>query len=305
MTEPLPNPERFWKPRAELREVTRAEVERRIGSFAGPLTLLSGGLANANVLVDGRVLRIYRRDPGALAVEAALLRRPWSSLRVPAILSTGEDFLLLEYVPHGPVLGSAEHGAAVGRALAEIHALSFEQAGFLTPELGMGQPFPDLVTSLVDYARSLMPGAELELGPELAGQLLHALESNAPALRAAAGEPVLLHADFKASNLHWTNDQRLLVLDWEFAYSGSRLSDIGQLLRWAPPEAFVRAFERGYVEAGGVLPAEFRKWAALLDLVNLAGLVAHLSGTGTGTGTDSDERVRDVRERIARTLALA
>lgn len=34
-----------------------------------------------------------------------------------------------------------------------------------------------------------------------------------------AGPPTLLHADWKASNLHWT-DGGLLVLDWEFAHSG-------------------------------------------------------------------------------------
>jgi fructosamine-3-kinase len=296
MTEPLPNPERFWRPRAGQREATSAEVEQRIGAFRGSLTSLSGGLANANVLVDGRVLRIYRRDPGSIGLEAALLRRPWSSFRVPAILATGQDFMLLEYVPHGPLLDSAEHGAAVGQALAEIHALSFEQAGFLAPELGIGRPFPDLVTSLIAYTHSLVPA--VTLGRELAWQLLNALESNAPALRAAAGAPVLLHADFKASNLHWTEDGRLLVLDWEFAYSGSRLSDIGQLLRWSPPAAFVQAFAHGYVEAGGVLPADFRKWAALLDLVNLAGLVTNHSGI------ESEPRVRDVSERIALTLAI-
>ncbi|MEI9948437.1 MAG: aminoglycoside phosphotransferase family protein [Pseudomonadota bacterium] len=297
MTGPLPNPERFWKSGAGLREVTRAEIEQRVGPCTGPVTLLSGGLANANVLVDGRVLRIYRRDPSALHLEAALLRRSWQSFRVPAILATGEDFLLLEHVPHGPLLGSPGHGAAVGRALAEIHALSFEQAGFLTPDFGIGQPFPDLVTSLIDYVRSLVPGTERALGSELTWRLLDALESNAPALRAASGRPSLLHADFKASNLHWTEDERLLVLDWEFAYSGSRLSDIGQLLRWAPPEGFVRAFAHGYLQAGGELPAEFRKWAALLDLVNLAGLVANPSRV------DSEPRLRDVRERIALTLA--
>jgi len=64
----------------------------------------------------------------AQRLEAALLSRPWKSFRVPDTLATGEYLLLLEYVPHGVVLGSRKHAAAIGRALAEIHTLSFEQA---------------------------------------------------------------------------------------------------------------------------------------------------------------------------------
>jgi aminoglycoside phosphotransferase (APT) family kinase protein len=127
--------------------------------------------------------------------------------------------------------------------------------------------------------------------------VLEVLENNAPALRMVAGKPVLVHADFKASNLHWTQDNRLLVLDWEFAYAGSRLSDFGQLLRWPVPEPFVDALTKGYLEAGGTLPENFRRWAALLDLVSLLGLVAHLPDV------ESEPRVSDVRQRIELTLA--
>jgi hypothetical protein len=35
----------------------------------------------------------------------------------------------MEHVEKGPVLETAEHGAAVGRALAEVHSVSFESAG--------------------------------------------------------------------------------------------------------------------------------------------------------------------------------
>ena len=296
MAEPLPNPERQWQLTARHGEVTTADIERRLGAHAGEWQLLSGGLANANVLVGGRVLRIYRRDPGTLRLEAALLRRPWQSFRVPEILEIGSDFMLLEYVPHGPLLGSAEHGTAVGLALAEIHGSPFEHAGFLTPELQVAEPFPDLIPSLISYARSLLPRAEEALGAARAQQVLDALESNAAALGAAVGKPVLLHADFKASNLHWASDNRLLVLDWEFAYAGSRLSDVGQLLRWAPPEPFVRAFELAYAAAGPGLPVDFEKWAALLDLVNLLGLVSN-------PNIAEQPRMQDVSERIARTLA--
>jgi len=296
MAEPLANPEHFWKPRADVREVTRAEVEQRTGTHSESWTLLSGGLANANVRLGERVLRIYRRNPGALALEAALLSRPCSSLRVPAVLEQGEDYLLLEYVPHRPICDGAEHGTAVGRALAEIHSLSFERAGFLTPGFRIGQPFPGLVTSLIDHARTLAPTAAATLGSQLTQAVLETLDRRAPDLRGVVGDPVLVHGDFKSANLHWTDDDRLLVLDWEFAYSGSHLSDIGQLLRWAPAEQFVRRFAAAYVAAGGVLPENFAEWAALLDLVNLLGLGSSRSDL------DPEPRVADVRERISCTL---
>lgn len=297
---PLPNPEQFWAPREAEPELDPRQIEQRIGPFRGPVTTLSGGLVNTNVLVEDRVVRIYRRDAGVAALEATLVARPWSSFRVPKLLSTGADFLELEYVPHTPLLGSAEHGEAAGRALAEIHSVSLPQPGFLDAQLRVVSPFDDLVSALIDYANRELSRAPFTLDAALHERVLTALRENETALREVTGSPVLLHADFKASNLHWANDARLLVLDWEFAYSGSRLSDVGQLLRWQPPRPFVDAFARAYVAAGGTLPREFEKWAALLDLVNMAGLVANLPWTETAS-----RRLRDVQQRIEATLALA
>ena len=297
--DPLANPEEHWEPPAAAQVVTAAEVEQRVGAFEGKFTLLEGGLSNLNVLVDGRVLRIYRRDAGVTRLEAALLRQPWSSFRVPKLLSVGEDFLWLEHVAHGPVLGSAEHGAAVGRALAEIHARPYAQAGFLGAELEVTSPFDDLVTALTDHMRTELERAPTGLEPSLAERMLTALTANGSALRDVVGAPVLLHADFKASNLHWTPERELLVLDWEFAYAGSHLSDIGQLLRWRPAPAFVTAFAHSYVAAGRSLPSDFEKWAALLDLVNLAGLLANLPWSESAS-----RRLSDVQTRIEETLTL-
>src|SRR5262249_31223649 len=117
----------------------------------------------------------------------------------------------------------------------------------------------------------------------------------AETFRREAAAPVLLHGDFKASNLHWTLDERLLVLDWEFAYAGPALMDIGQLLRWRPPEAFVTAFAAAYQNHGGVLSADWRRSADVFDLVILAGLAG-------GAEPDS-RRAHDLRARIERTCA--
>ena len=296
----LPNPEQFWDPLDAAHELDAGQIEQRIGVFEGPVTILSGGLCNTNARVGDRVLRIYRRDASVAALEARLVAHPWSSFRVPKLLSAGSDFIVLEYVPHTPLLGSAEHGEAAGRALAEIHSVSFAQPGFIDAQLRVVRPFDDIVTALIDYANSELGRAPVTLDAALHERVLSALRDNEHALREVAGPPVLLHADFKASNLHWADGARLLVLDWEFAYSGSRLSDIGQLLRWQPPREFVTAFALGYAEAGGALPTDFEHWAALFDLVNLAGLLANLPWAETASA-----RLLDVQQRIERTLALA
>jgi hypothetical protein len=244
--------------------IDRAEVERRIGPTQEPLEVLSGGLKNLNVRVGhDRVLRIAA-EPERLAREAQLLKRSWRALRTPALLASGADFLLLEHVAHVPLEDDPLHGAAVGRALAEIHAVPIEPS--------MARQSPDDGTSIVDYGRWMLGEAAPQLGPELASRIGAFFDAHANAMIAAFDAPVLTHCDFKVSNLHWTTAGELLVLDWEFASVAARLIDVGQLLRWAPPEPFVRAFADAYRDAGGLLVDDWRRAAEAIDLCNLVGL---------------------------------
>lgn len=290
----LPDPEKAWERPAASRRLERAEVEARIGATRQPLELLGGGLANTNIRVGAdRVLRLYRRDPAAAALEAALLSRPWRGFRVPAVLERGDDFLVLEYVPHTGVQAGPAQGAAVGRALAEIHGLSFSTGGLLDASLRVAEPFADLVDALRAHLVAQMEAAAAQLG-ELEPAVLEAFDRRGDSLRSCLGQPVLVHGDFKPSNLRWSAAGKLLVLDWEFAYAGAALSDIGQLLRWQPPRAFVDAFAGGYRGAGGRLPAGWPELAAVCDLVNLAGLLTRAE--------PGSRRSRDVLARIRDTL---
>jgi aminoglycoside phosphotransferase (APT) family kinase protein len=113
-------------------------------------------------------------------------------------------------------------------------------------------------------------------------------------LRAVTGSPVLLHEDFKdfkVNNVHWTRENQLLVLDWGFAWSGPRLMDVGQVVRWNPPAEFVRAFARSYREHGGHLPDEWERWAALFDVFNLVGSVERVM-PGERRREDTKRRLR-------------
>jgi aminoglycoside phosphotransferase (APT) family kinase protein len=274
MTTRLPNPERAWARAAPPGAIDRAEVERRIGPTRDPLRVLPGGLANLNVRVgSSRVLRIHRRDPASAAREAALLSRAWQSFTVPAVLAAGDDFVLLRHVDHRPAGAGREDGVRVGAALAEIHRTRYAAAGFLDAQLKVARPFSDVFAALDAFARSELDRAGLR-DDRLGARLGAFLDADRAPLRAVAGPPVLLHGDFKASNLHETQDGRLLVLDWEFAYSGPALMDVGQLLRWSPPAAFVSGFASGYTRHGGTLPRGWRRWAEVVDLYNLVSLLA-------------------------------
>jgi fructokinase len=87
------------------------------------------------------------------------------------------------------------------------------------------------------------------------------------------------------------------VLDWEFAFAGSPLADVGNLLRFAddsPPR-----FEAGVIDglggSGTELPPSWRAIAMLLDCVAQADLMAR-------RGPD-DALAGQVRALVLRRLA--
>lgn len=116
----------------------------------------------------------------------------------------------------------------------------------------MAEPFPHFLTALVDYLRATFD----KLGADwvaLRDPVLAALQTAHDQIE-LSGRPVLLHGDWKPSNLHWAG--RLLVLDWEFAYARPSLMDVGQLLRWSAGRSFVDAFAKSYEASGECLSGD-------------------------------------------------
>lgn len=300
MNQVLPNPERAWHADRVLKPLKREEVTRRIGPFEGEISSLSGGLANDSLLIgNDRVLRIYRRDVAAMKIEHQLLTRSWQEFRVPEVLEAGDDFLLLEYVPHETLLNQIEHGEAAGRALAEIHQTNYPCHGFLGPDLQIADRWGNFLEMMNDYIRSMFENPEhggLEQRNLLLEKILKRLSESRDELEEVCSSAVLLHGDFKASNLHWCREGRLLVLDWEFAYAGPPLMDLGQLFRWGCSESFQNGFVQGYVRDGGQLPQNWLALSRLLDLVNLV----HLAVTREPDSLQTRDCLRRIEERIAK-----
>lgn len=291
----LENPEPEWERKRVFGAADRSAVVARLGVAVASeeMTLLSGGLANECVKVgEDRVIRIYLRDKDALQKEATLLRQAWEHLRVPRVLDAGEDFLVLEHVPHRPLAASHGSGRALGAALREVHQRAYEQAGFLGADLTVSEPMPRVMDGFLSYVSEC--AAKTPWAAAVLEQTQRALDEHRLALDAVCTDAVLLHGDFKVSNLHATCDPRPLVLDWEFAYAGPALMDAAQLLRWGAPVEFREGFESAYRECGGRLPKDWARWARALDSVNLAGLLA-----GSRAGS---RRAEDIVSLLTRRL---
>jgi thiamine kinase-like enzyme len=110
----------------------------------------------------------------------------------------------------------------------------------------------------------------------------------------------LVHGDFNPLNILATERESFInitgILDWEYAFSGSPLMDIGNMLRYEDLNntEFLSSFISSYRANGGLLPAKWLQKAKLLDLIALCGL---LNKKECG-----EVRVRDIKGLIYNTI---
>lgn len=245
------------------------------------------GKANANFRVEtalGETLlfRHHQRDAGKGALEFVLAQRLEEEAFMPRVLvhDAGRGFSLVEWKSGRSLEAcmergeSSEVGAAsegIGSALAHIERHTFPFAGELDARLEVPSPWSTPGKGLGGYAaylleqdrvRQRIPQTELSRLKPMAKGLAEQIDRATP-------HPVLVHGDFKASNLLIDDGELSAVTDWEFAHAGSSLLSIGQLFRHPLPIGFEDGFVRGYFEAGGRLPDVWRRLARRVDIVNL------------------------------------
>jgi aminoglycoside phosphotransferase (APT) family kinase protein len=261
--------------------------------------LLSGGLANTNYKVgisglrEPFVMRVYMRDPSACAREVDIYLRVRGVVPVPTLLFvdtegqrmgypyTLANFVEGELMTQILVTGGAERigqaGYAAGWTLALLGQFTFPAPGEFGPELVIAESRPGGGQAFLAYLEPLLTAgrARERLGNEAADRIWAFAREHAPMLDAVADEAKMVHADYKATNLLLREEAERLamaaVLDWEFACAGAQIFDMGILLRHDRELdlAFVREFARGFTEAGGALPQDWRRMARLADFVNL------------------------------------
>ena len=324
--------ERGWERRAEPPELAPEEIVLRVEPYAGarPVldsTPLGGGLVNLNLRVrlgdpdEDIVLRVHLRsdEPAAAAKEAAVLRSLPPGVPAPRVLHAGivaeRPQAIHSFIQGSPLLlllrgtrardpaqpALARAGRHIGRALAALHAEPRANLGFLDGTLAV----PDPMGALDEVWRGFLKTALFagraggRLPPEERDALWQFAQAQAPRLQVLVGHNALLHGDCKPTNVFVREDGHLTgLLDWEFAFSGPPLLDLGQMLRWPVPRVYERALRESYVSAGAHLPEDWRALARMLDLLNLVGFLDR-----------EEERpvvTRDCRRLIGETLvALA
>jgi aminoglycoside phosphotransferase (APT) family kinase protein len=267
-------------------------VSRAPTSFAGAdVVPLSGGYSGETFLVttggEQAVLRLYARDPGRAAVDRALLERLRGLVPVPAVLESslvpaadGPPFLLLEALPGDRldvVLPAADEslrrrlGEAVTGMLVLLATERMPRAGWFADASLDVQPFPAEAADPVRWltAQLTLPWYAGLTRDERAG--LRSVATRARELTSSPARLALVHGDFNPKNLlvDPATGGVTGVLDWEYAYAGAPLGDVGNLLRFETDEDFVTAVGSAYVDRAPDVPDNWVEVARALDLFAL------------------------------------
>lgn len=258
---------------------------------------LSGGYSGETFLVTGAgeqaVLRLYARHPERAAIDQALLERLRGLLPVPRVLEAvtvpaGADrppFLLLEALPGDRldvVLPAADEplrrrlAEAVTGVLVLLATERMPRAGFFTDASLEPSPFPAGSGEQAAFLAAHL-GAPFFAGltdDERAG--LRAVARRAATVAARSSRIALVHADFNPKNLlvDPATGGVTGVLDWEYAFAGAPLGDVGNLLRFAQDEVFDRAVAAAYAERAPDVPDGWLDVARALDLYSLIDLAS-------------------------------
>jgi Ser/Thr protein kinase RdoA (MazF antagonist) len=262
---------------------------------------LATGCVNTNYRIELEgapspvVLRLYLRDMAACAREERLLRLVAGAVPAPRVLYADQrverfrlPWLLMTWVEGVPLPEALAAlrpdeapslAAALGATAAAIGAFPFATSGFFGPDLSIAEPLDAPAKMTRDRVLSLLyqGRAGERLGTDLTRRLRSLVEARAGELDALAGRVALVHADFRDSNLlvkREAGEWRVMgALDWEFAYAGPSLFDLGSLLRReaALPPGFAGHAVAAYRAAGGFAPPGWRRMTLLMDLMNLCG----------------------------------
>ena len=272
------------------------------------MELLTGGLINTNLKIyfeadfNPVVLRLYRDGAAACEKEIALHNLIRPHVPVPKILhaeSEGLDgspaFAFVEYIEGltfqqlkrtNNLEAIHQASASIGKTLAAIGRFRFPAPGALLASeasLVVGSKFiegPDPIPRILDrfLASNIF---RQRAGSKLIDQLHDFVWSHASILPSLETDCSLVHNDFGNRNILvrevngvWTV---AAVLDWEMAFSGSPLLDVGNFIRYELDAAPLREpyFSRAFVEHGGQLPDNWRLVVKLIDLTGLAECLTH------------------------------
>lgn len=264
------------------------------------LFLLSEGCANTNYKVTFKnnrppvVIRIYMREKAALPREIAIHKLVADKIPVPAHLYSNDQctdypypYAIMEWVEgilmREVILKKNEEAIVAcayeaGLYLNIMRQLTFSHGGFFQNGLTI-QPFNN-EEHYLPYVLNLLKDKSVKesLGNNLLNAVLYLVNDNVTLLPDDSNGN-LTHADYDPANILVTQvDDKwkiAAILDWEFAYAGTYLLDIGMALRYSHkiPDYYENSFIAGIQAHGFQLPDKWKKQAKLMDLLCLLQLI--------------------------------
>lgn len=283
--------------------------------------VISSGCANLNIKItlentqEPKILRIYLRDPKSAFREQKLATMLHSIVPIPQIYYIGKldsyQFALMQFMPGiwlrefllvhpeneiKPVMVEA------GRILSKIQQVQFLKAGFFDNDLTIKQPLNQNDYSL--YATECLhhPVVATQLGAEIIAKIKTFIKKY-EFLLPDEHQHHLVHGDYDPANIlvDYQGDQWRIsaILDWEFAFSGSYLTDVANMLRYTHqmPLTFEESFLQGLKEGGITFPP---RWHQAINLLNLLALLDCLTRSSP---TAHPNRCYDIRELLLNILS--
>jgi aminoglycoside phosphotransferase (APT) family kinase protein len=266
------------------------------GGEVATVSPVDGGFINRVYRVvpsSGRealTLRIYASGNDAFIKERSVLERVRSSVPAPDVVFASEGradfrfpFIVYRWID-GLTLNECRR-----REPASVMVSLAEPLGRLAACVATVEPSADLCSLTVGDAlrtadeRLRYGPARARLGPPLAEQLRARFDQFAPRLEEADRTHRLAHGDFGGRNILVTaspgggSEWRIAaLLDWEQAFAGATLWDVGSFFRYTRRYTadFRERFAIGYREVGGTLAHDWHVMARLLDGTRLVAILS-------------------------------
>ena len=175
----------------------------------------------------------------------------------------------------------AEAAHSIGETLARVASFEFVGPGTIGPGLTIGAPLLEANYGAATFVESCLgsPETQRRLDAPLRERVRQFIWHWAPRMAFLGEEHRLVHSDFGGPNLlvdevdgRWGVSA---VIDWEFAFSGPPLVDVGHMMRYERSgRPLVEPwFSEGFLAGGGTLPQNWRDLARAVDLMALCEIV--------------------------------
>ena len=248
---------------------------------------LLGGFSHINYRLETEdgdfVLRLPQRSDHNFDTEITILKALQKDFPVPEVVWTQKNVAILRYI-EGRLLCHVEDdlddeqisfiGTQLGELLAQIHSMSFHKSGFLGEGFKVTEPFTNFYDGYFGHMLFCLNSKQTRkrLDKQTLSRLKKYVNSNSATIKNLTHTNNLTHSDFNQKNIlidcikgQW---KVTAILDWEFAYSGAPLGDLGNFFRY--PEVnpnYKNSFANSYETNGGVLSKNWEREARFLDLL--------------------------------------